>query len=81
MVEYAAEFISVFEKSINDVRSDFATIARKIADPPREDILEELKTLGLTGNEELDVLMQMASNPSFPNMPCNLSNSLNSLLA
>ena len=47
MVEYAAEFISVFKKSINDVRKDFATLAGKIADPPREDIVEELKTLGL----------------------------------
>lgn len=49
------------------VTTDFAKVADKIPDPSKRDLVQEVKKLELTEEEEIELIIKFSQNPQFEN--------------
>jgi hypothetical protein len=67
LAQLATKFMESFESNMEVVTTDFAKVVAKLPDPSKPDpskfdLVEEIKKLGLTDEEEIDLVIKFCHN-------------------
>lgn len=65
LAQIASTFIESFNSKMDAVTTDFAKVADKIPDPSKRDLVQEVKKLELTEEEEIELIIKFSQNPQF----------------
>ncbi|KAJ1391617.1 hypothetical protein SESBI_36491 [Sesbania bispinosa] len=65
LVQIASSCLESFNNKMDMVTHHFAKIAANMPDPSEKDLVEEVKKLGLTEEEEIDLVIKFSQNQQF----------------
>ncbi|KAI4349719.1 hypothetical protein L6164_010279 [Bauhinia variegata] len=65
LAHVASKFLESFEIKMDTVTYDFAKVISKMPDPPKSGLVEEVKKLGLTEEEEIDLVIKFSQNHQY----------------
>ncbi|KAK7281017.1 hypothetical protein RIF29_08651 [Crotalaria pallida] len=65
LAHVATKFLESFESKMDAVTADFGKVASKLPDPSKRDLVEEVKKLGLTEEEEIDLVIKFSHNQPY----------------